>query len=105
MTPAAGAELAPAEQGPFRVWPIPQEAAYGDGPASPRATPSSSSPRATAAPSSPGRLLAELVADQFGVALPVAIGEAPPGRTAIVVGEASHPLVAAAAARAGLDGP
>ena len=37
----------------------------------------------------PGRLLAELVADQFGVALPVAIGQAPEGRTAIVVGEVS----------------
>ena len=47
----------------------------------------------------PGRLLAELVADQFGVSLPVAIGQAPEGRTAIVVGEVSHEVVAAAAKR------
>ena len=45
----------------------------------------------------PGRLLAELVADHFGVAIPVAVGAAPAGRTPIVVGEASAGVVAAAA--------
>lgn len=33
----------------------------------------------------PGRLLAELIQDQFGVALPVAVGSVPTGRTPIVV--------------------
>jgi hypothetical protein len=45
----------------------------------------------------PGRLLAELVQDEFGVALPVVVGAAPAGKTPVRVGEASAPLIARAA--------
>jgi hypothetical protein len=45
----------------------------------------------------PGRLLAELMEDEFGVALPIAVGEAPAGKTPILVGEAGAPLIAQAA--------
>jgi hypothetical protein len=105
-TPAQAAvpEREPAEKRPYRVWPIPQEAEYGADrlllgdavivvPAGDRHS------------QLPGRLLAEIVADRFGVALPVVAGEAPPGRTAIAVGEASHPLVASAAENAGIAVP
>jgi hypothetical protein len=47
----------------------------------------------------PGRLLAELIADQFHVAIPVSVGKAPQGSTPIVVGEISSPIVSAAAAK------
>ena len=46
----------------------------------------------------PGRLLAELLADQFGVVIPVA-EKAPEGSLALVVGEIGGPVVAAAVAR------
>jgi hypothetical protein len=92
------------EKGPYRVWPIPQEAQYDD-------TRLLLGDAAIVVPAGdrraqlPGRLLAEIVADQFGVALPVVVGEAPPGRIAITVGEAGQPLVAAAAERAGTSVP
>jgi len=103
-TAVAVPEPGPVDKRPYRVWPIPQEAQYDDDrlllgdavivvPAGDR--------RAQL----PGRLLAEIVADHFGVALPVVAGEAPTGRIAITVGESGHPLVAAAAERVGLTIP
>ena len=53
----------------------------------------------------PGRLLAEIVADHFGVSLPIVAGEAPAGRIAITVGEATNPGLAAAAEHRGLTVP
>jgi hypothetical protein len=103
-TPAAGSELAPSEKGPSRVWPIPQEAEYG----AERLLLGDAVlvvPVGDRRAQLPGRLLAEIVADHFGVALPVVTGEAPPGRTPIVVGETHHPLVGAAVERAGLAVP
>ena len=47
----------------------------------------------------PGRLLAEILQDQFQVALPVVVGAAPEGRTPILVGLAAAPAVAAAIGR------
>jgi hypothetical protein len=84
---------------PYPIWPIPQEARYGDD----RLLLKDAVivvPAGDSRVQYPGRLLAELLADHFGVALPVAVGEAPAGATAIVVGEAANPLVAAAVARA-----
>jgi hypothetical protein len=94
----------PAPKLPARVWPLPQEAQFDDDrlllggavilvPAGDRHT------------QLPGRLLAEILADQYGVAIPVVVGEAPPGRIALTVGVASIPLVANAAERAGLAVP
>ena len=54
----------------------------------------------------PGRLLAEILQDQFQVALPVVVGAAPEGRTPILVGPAAAPAVAAAiGASAACPGP
>jgi Glycosyl hydrolase family 20, domain 2/Glycosyl hydrolase family 20, catalytic domain len=98
--PEGGAALKP----PYRVWPLPQEAEYGEerlllGDAVIVVPPGD---RRTQLP---GRLLAEIVADQFGVAVPVVVGEAPPGRTLITVGLAGNAMVAAAAEHAGLIVP
>ena len=48
----------------------------------------------------PGRLLAEQIADEHGVVIPVLVGTPPEGRLPLVVGELKHPLVAAAVAKA-----
>ncbi|MGA2631531.1 MAG: glycoside hydrolase family 20 zincin-like fold domain-containing protein [Terriglobia bacterium] len=45
----------------------------------------------------PGRLLAELIEDQFMVVIPVVVGRAPEGKTPVFVGEISSPLIATAA--------
>jgi Glycosyl hydrolase family 20, domain 2/Glycosyl hydrolase family 20, catalytic domain len=89
----------PAGSAPFPIWPLPQEARYADErlllheavivvPDGDRRT------------QLPGRLLAEQIADQLGVVVPVAVGEAPQGKLPLVVGELKHPLVAAAVAKA-----
>jgi hypothetical protein len=89
---------------PYPIWPLPRESRYEEArllltdavvvvPAGDRRA------------QWPGRLLAELVADQFGVALPVVAAMPPPGRTPIVVGEASAGIVAAAAERTGSTVP
>jgi len=86
---------------PHPIWPIPQEARYADDRLLLRdavIVVPKGDPRAQY----PGRLLAALVADQFGVALPV-VDEAPAGSTPVVVGEASNPVLAAAVAR--IPGP
>jgi hypothetical protein len=96
---AALAPTAGAGEEPFPIWPLPQEAAYTDDrlllvdavivvpPGDERAQ-------------RPGRILAEIVADQFGAVIPVVEGEAPAGRTPIRVGEVSSPSVRAALAAA-----
>ncbi len=84
----AGAVAAEAPQPPFPIWPLPREARVADT----RLLLTEATivvPPGDARAQYPGRLLAELVADHFGVALPVAVGSAPDGRTPIVVGEAS----------------
>ncbi len=84
----AGAVAAEAPRPPFPIWPLPREARVADT----RLLLTEATivvPPGDARAQYPGRLLAELVADQFGVALPVAVGSAPDGRTPIVVGEAS----------------
>ena len=84
---------------PFPIWPIPREARVAD-------TRLLLTDAVIVVPPGdrraqwPGRLLAEIVADEFGVVLPVVTGTAPEGRTPIVVGEAAAPEVSAAAARA-----
>ena len=45
----------------------------------------------------PGRLLAEIIADEHMVVIPVVVGKIPESNTAIIVGEVSSPLIAAAA--------
>jgi hypothetical protein len=99
---AAGAVAAEAPRPPFPIWPLPREARVADT----RLLLTEATivvPPGDARAQYPGRLLAELVADHFGVALPVAVGSAPDGRTPIVVGEAA--AVAAAVARAGATVP
>ncbi|HYN04043.1 MAG TPA: glycoside hydrolase family 20 zincin-like fold domain-containing protein [Vicinamibacteria bacterium] len=92
-----GADPQPASPS-FPLWPIPREARVADT----RLLLTEATivvPSGDARAQSPGRLLAELLADHFGVAIPVAVGATPAGRTPIVVGEASAGVVAAAAAR------
>jgi len=81
---------------PFPIWPIPRESkieqtrlllthaviVVPDGDTTAQA---------------PGRLLAELIEDQFMVVIPVMVGKAPEDKTPIIVGEVTSPLVAAAA--------
>jgi hypothetical protein len=98
---AAGAE---APQPPFPIWPLPREARVADT----RLLLTEATivvPPGDARAQFPGRLLAELVADHFGVVLPVALGSAPEGRTPIVVGEAPAGEVAAAVVRSGATVP
>jgi hypothetical protein len=100
----AAAPTAAPPRPPYPIWPPPRESRYEEArllltdavvvvPAGDRKA------------QWPGRLLAELVADQFGVALPVVVGSAPEGRTPIVVGEASATAVTGAAARSGASVP
>ncbi|HEY6555086.1 MAG TPA: hypothetical protein VI669_17145, partial [Vicinamibacteria bacterium] len=103
-TTAAAPEAAPAAKGPYHVWPIPQEAEY-DGERLLLGDAVIVVPAGERRAQFPGRLLAEIVADHFGVAIPVVAGEAPAGRIAITVGEATNPRVAAAAERRGLTVP
>jgi hypothetical protein len=96
---AAAPAAAPGDPGSCPIWPVPQEARCGEARVFLRdaviVVPSGDR-RAQL----PGRLLADLLADQFGVVLPVAIDRAPDGRLALVVGTTADGVVAAAAARA-----
>jgi hypothetical protein len=95
-TGAAPAPLPETTGVPFPVWPLPQEAQYGEE----RLLLLDAAivvPTGDRAAQYPGRLLAELIADHFGVALPVAVDKAPEGRTPIVVGTIAAPIVAATA--------
>jgi hypothetical protein len=100
----AAAPAAAPPRPPYPIWPLPRESRYEEArllltdavvvvPAGDRTA------------QWPGRLLAELVADQFGVALPVVVGSAPDGQTPIVVGEASAAPVTGAVARSGASVP
>src|SRR3954470_6650151 len=90
---------------PFPIWPLPQESRYADD----RLLLGEGvivAPAGDARAQAPARLLAELLADQFGVAMEVVSGPPPAGRTPIVVGEVSNAAVAAAvAARSGASVP
>ncbi len=90
---------------PFPIWPIPQEARYADDRLLLRDA-VIVAPPGDARAQFPARLLAALLADHFGVTIEVVAGEAPRGRTPIVVGETASPLVASAvAARRGASVP
>ena len=89
---------------PFPIWPVPQEARFEDERLLLQ-NPVIVVPAGDRRVQYPGRLLAELIADQFGVAIPVVVDVAPEGSTAIVVGEASSPPVRDAASHAALPIP
>ncbi len=95
--PCLAAAAAEPPRPPLPIWPLPREARYDESrlllrdavivvPAGERRG------------QWPGRLLAELLADQFGVALPVVADTAPAAHTPIVVGQTASPLVARAVA-------
>jgi hypothetical protein len=97
VPPGAGARAHP-------IWPVPREARYSEerlflGDAVVVV------PEGDRRAQLPGRVLAEQIADHFGVAIPVVVGAAAEGRVALVVGEASSPLVAAAVAKSGAAVP
>jgi len=87
--------FADVDQPPYPVWPLPREAAYEKDRLLLRDA-TIVVPDGDEAAQIPGRMLAEILADQFGAAIPVAVGAAPPGRIPVVVGEAAHPVVSAA---------
>jgi hypothetical protein len=92
---AAAAEDAAAAAAAVPIWPIPREARYGDD----RLLLHDAVivvPSGDAREQSPGRLLAEMIADQLDVALPVVVETAPEGSIPIVVGPLSAPVVARA---------
>jgi hypothetical protein len=96
--PLAAATAPEPPRPPFPIWPLPREARVADS----RLLLTAATivvPAGDARTQYPGRLLAEIVADQFGVAIPVAVGKAPEGRTSIVVGEIAAPEVAQASSR------
>ena len=85
---------------PYPIWPIPREARVEDE----RLLLTDAVivvPPGDARSQEPGRVLAEIVADEFGVTLPVVAGEPPEGRTPIVVGEVAAEPVSAAASHVG----
>jgi len=103
----AGAPLSPgggANSPPFPIWPLPQEAAYEDERLLLREA-AIVVPAGDERAQFPGRLLAALVADQFGAVIPVVVDAPPAGRTPIVVGDVSHPAVARAVVAAGPPPP
>jgi Glycosyl hydrolase family 20, domain 2/Glycosyl hydrolase family 20, catalytic domain len=91
------------EAPPYAIWPLPQEAVYKDERLLLRdaviVVPEAAEARRA------GRLLADLLADDFGVALPLVSGAAPEGHVPITVGEIEAPAVAEAVRRSGLDVP
>jgi hypothetical protein len=94
--PRLGAE----DPGPrFPLWPLPREARVEDS----RLLLTEAAivvPAGDARAQTPGRLLAEILADQFGVVIPVSVGSAPEGRTPVVVGEVAAGEIARAVERA-----
>jgi hypothetical protein len=95
---AAGAETADPPRPAFPIWPVPREARVAET----RLLLNGATivvPAGDERAQYPGRLLAEMLADQFGVVLPVAVGSAPTGRTPVLVGEAR--AMGEAVARAG----
>lgn len=83
---------------PFPVWPIPREIKLEDE----RLLLTNAAivvPAGERQLQFPGQLLAELIADQFMVVIPVSVGKAPEGKTPIVVGEISTPLISEASGK------
>src|SRR5712692_9085639 len=81
---------------PFPIWPIPRESKIEQT----RLLLTHAVivvPEGDTRTQAPGRLLAELIEDQFMVVIPVVVGKAPEDKTPIIVGEVSSPLVATAA--------
>src|SRR3989442_3235366 len=81
---------------PFAIWPIPRESKIERT----RLLLTDAVivvPEGDARAQRPGRLLAELIEDQFMVVIPVVVAKAPEGKTPIFVGEASSKLIATAA--------
>jgi len=86
----------PAAKPSYPIWPVPRESKL-DGTRLLLTDAVIVVPEGDAKAQVPGRLLAELIADQFMVVLPVVVGKAPAGRMPIVVGEVSSGLIASAA--------
>ena len=83
---------------PYPIWPIPREAEY----AKERLVLSDAVivvPEGDERAQYPGRLLSEIIADEYMAAIPVVVGKAPEGKTPIIVGQASDKIVAAAAGK------
>jgi hypothetical protein len=81
---------------PYPIWPIPREARILDD----RLLLTNAVivvPEGDSKVQFPGRLLANLVADQFHVALPVTVGRVPEGKVPILVGEVTSKLLAGVA--------
>jgi len=98
LAASSTADSAPSESLRHPIWPVPQEARFADD----RLLLHDAVivvPEGDRRVQLPGRLLAEQLADQFGVAIAVAVGAPPEGRLALVVGEVSQPLVASAVSR------
>ena len=90
-------EKAPTNQ-PYPVWPIPRESSI----LNERLLLTNAVivvPEGETRLQYPGRLLAELIADQFQVALPIVVGTVPNGKTPVVVGQVSAGLVASLAGK------
>ena len=82
---------------PYPVWPIPREADV----AGKRLVLSDAAivvPDGPERERFPGRLLSQIIADEFMVAIPVVAGRAPDGKTPILVGEVSNALISSAVA-------
>jgi hypothetical protein len=89
----------PADAPPYPVWPIPQEMKLEPG----RVLLTNAAivvPEGDRRAQFPGRLLSELIADQFGAVIPVAVGKAPAGSFPILVGAITSKSIAAAAGSA-----
>lgn len=92
-SPAASSPAPP----PYPIWPIARESRVSDEPLL-LTDAVVVVPEGEGHLQQAGRLLAELIEDEFGVAIPIAVGAAPAGKTPILVGPVSAPLVAASAA-------
>ena len=76
---------------PSQIWPIPQQVTWRD-----EALPLSRAAlvlpaRASAAEAAPAQLFADMVADEFGVVIPIVRGAAPAGRVPIEIAVAGQP--------------
>jgi hypothetical protein len=100
----AASPQAAGEAVPFPIWPLPREARYDDDRLFLRDA-VIVVPEGDRRAQYPGRLLAELLADEFGVVVPVAVAKAPDALTPLVVGEVGRDPVDAAASSASLAVP
>ncbi len=98
MPVSGGAAASDATKPPFPVWPIPREIKLENE----RLLLTNATivvPAGDRQLQFPGRLLAELIADQYMVVIPVSVGKAPEGKTPIFVGEISTPLISEASSQ------